>query len=233
MKIGKTKEVDFVIYVFLLDATPLKAPDMFNRALTLVSVQRQQKVMRYRFLSDRVMSLGAGLLLDAGLVFLGISPRQAEISVDERGKLWSSSHPEISFNLSHSGGMVAGVFSNDGHVGIDIERMRKTVPLGVAERFFHPDEQKRLFDIRDEKLRRDVFFRIWTLKESYVKASGTTLERVLVSCALPPGTVQMTHEGKNWYFREYAVPGWKIAVCAQKKTLPRRAESLSVKSIFY
>lgn len=217
--------------VFLVDATPLQAEALFERGLALVSPVRRDKVVRCRSAGGRAMCLGAGLLLRAGLALWGVGADDADIGIDEQGKPWCRTRPDVHFSLSHSGGMVLGIFSDTGPVGADIERERACAPRGVAERFFHPDEVCFLHALPDETQQRDAFMRMWTLKESYAKATGLGIAGTLASCALLPGTTRADVSGRVWHFREYPMDGWKCAVCGAVPVLPPRPEHIAAAAL--
>ena len=93
-------------------------------------------------------------------------------------------------NLSHSGEMAAAVLA-DFEVGIDIQEQQNP-PEGVAKRFFSKEEQAWLEKTAEEKGER--FFRIWTLKESYIKTTGLGMRTPLTEfdvtrAARQPGVV--------------------------------------------
>ena len=86
------------------------------------------------------------------------------------GKPGLAEHPGIHFNLSHAEGITACIVS-DFQCGIDCEKVRE----------YRPNVMKRAFSEREREMvesaaasERDLlFFRLWTLKEAYVKAIGS------------------------------------------------------------
>ncbi len=86
---------------------------------------------------------------------------------NRHGKPCLSSHPHIRFNLSHCKGMaVCGVGENA--LGVDCECLRQ-MRSGVVRRVCAPSEAQELEAAEDPSL---PFTRLWTLKESFVKAVG-------------------------------------------------------------
>jgi len=79
----------------------------------------------------------------------------------------------LSFNLSHTEGLVAMAVCRHARVGIDVEKMDRA-PLDVAERYFSAAEIAQLRALPAEEQSRH-FLRLWTLKEAYLKAIGTGL----------------------------------------------------------
>ncbi len=79
---------------------------------------------------------------------------------------------DIGFNLSHSGGRILLACARDRHVGVDVERTRRDVDWGaVSERFFEGREREALLGL-PATARRAAFFRCWTRKEAFMKATG-------------------------------------------------------------
>lgn len=94
-----------------------------------------------------------------------------EISYSEKGKPFFRFNPNLHFSISHTNEYIAIAFS-DKPIGIDIEKERKS-KLEIAYRFFHPKETEYLSSIKDIKEQNKAFTKIWTIKESYVKCTGT------------------------------------------------------------
>ena len=91
-------------------------------------------------------------------------PEDAGVDFAGQGKPYLPEYPDFQFNISHSGDMVAGIFSNNGRLaGIDIQEIRP-VNFKVAEKFFHSKEREYVGESTER------FHEIWALKESYLKA---------------------------------------------------------------
>ena len=106
---------------------------------------------------------------------------------------WSRLHT----SLSHSADMIAAAVSTGRPVGVDIQHLVPGLdPVGLAVRFFAPDEAGYVAGHPDAGVRADRFARLWTRKEAVVKAAGgrlwpnlgiTVRDRDVVSCAEPAG----------------------------------------------
>ena len=90
-----------------------------------------------------------------------------EILKDEYGKPYFEGQP-LCFNVSHSGEYLAIAVSEQS-VGIDIQK-RKEIKEGMYRKVV---QQKEEVLIGEE--RRKDFLRLWSLKESFVKADGRGL----------------------------------------------------------
>ena len=102
------------------------------------------------------------------------------ISIADGGKPYLVSEPGIHFSLSHSGDWEVCALS-DHPVGVDIERCEPG-RRDIASRFFHREEVRYLNTVLPSA-RYDAFYKLWTLKESFVKSTGRGLDLPLRHCA--------------------------------------------------
>lgn len=136
------------------------------------------------------------------------------LSFNEHGKPSLKGHEAVKFNLSHSKGICACIVSGC-ECGVDCESVREYRPK-VAVRCFSPAEQRAL-DKLDGGERDLMFFRLWTLKEAYVKALG-------IGISYPMNKAEFWFEGEKLYtnisdftFEQYIINGGKyvLSVCKQ------------------
>lgn len=87
------------------------------------------------------------------------------------GKPFCSNLPHLAFNHSHSQQHYALVYSLDvADLGVDIEDLQRNVRMQkLAEHSFHADE---LAYWQQHNQERAIWFKIWTIKESVLKAHG-------------------------------------------------------------
>ena len=85
----------------------------------------------------------------------------------------------IKFNISHSGTKVMCAVS-DHDIGCDVEQI-VDIDMEIAKRFFFAEEYEALMKCTCRESRNDLFFRYWTLKESFMKATGLGFELALDS----------------------------------------------------
>lgn len=212
-------------YIYFLDVSlsaysEMEKLQILERVFPLLTPQRREKIKEIRFLEDRLCCAGAGVLLDLGLRNYGLKAAEEEIAYHdgpEKGsrKPYLKHHPEIHFNLSHSGTMVMAAFS-DREVGCDIEKMGKE-NLKLAKRFFHPEEWK-VLEYADDK--QELYYRYWTLKESVMKLNGKGMGLPLNSfciCMEKDKSLRAEVDGrmKPYDLREYALSGYRAALCAE------------------
>lgn len=181
-----------------------------DELILLLDEERQKRVRSYGASRDALRCLAAGLLLyDA----FGDRARSAHFEHGKRGKPFL---PDVSpFNLTHAGDYAVLALSKEA-VGVDLERIRAINWSRVAERFFHPDEQRFLAESADPQT---TFFTIWTLKESYLKAEGQGFSVSPSSFSvLPEGSGASLSRDAGFRFRSFAAfPGYCLSVCFREE----------------
>lgn len=115
-----------------------------------------------------------------------LEPAALEFGVSGAGKPYlRTPRTAPHFNLSHSGDAAALAVCRTAEVGIDIERLRP-VRDGLAERYFSMAEAEALAAL-PEAARLMGFFRCWTRKEAFLKATGEGIRRGLDSFRVTVG----------------------------------------------
>lgn len=105
---------------------------------------------------------------------IGTVPSQIEfITVGEGKPQLSNFLGRMDFNLSHSGDFFAVVFSEQGQVGVDIEKIRKPHQLRVLARRFFSQQEVELIEAEEGSAKQaEIFTRLWSGKEALVKCVG-------------------------------------------------------------
>lgn len=168
-----------MIKVYYSKVSPFLEEDTFFSQLAKIPADRKEKILRMKNKEARMRSLTAGLLLqymlceETGLDYETAEPFQ--IRYGEKGKPYPARELSVHFSLSHSGDYVCCAIG-DGPVGIDIQQKTegKERLERLAERFFTCSEKRMLSECEKEQ-RRDLFFRMWSIKESYLKLTGEGL----------------------------------------------------------
>lgn len=205
------------IYVYAADAAKLYDEAAFTAAYGSVSSYRREKTDRFLFRKDKVLSLAAELLLQYALKEHGILSYRIGVKksgkpylqecVWEEGRMHTQRVPQ--FNLSHSRERVMCVIAGQ-DVGCDVEKITAMEPE-VARQIFTSQEYEKLAACKTGKQRDEMFFRYWTLKESFMKATG-------LGSALSPDSFSPDHSYREqgYYFKEYdPVDGYCYAVCGR------------------
>lgn len=111
---------------------------------------------------------------------------EKEIGSGKYGKPYLKNYPEIHFNISHCDGIVVCAIA-DFEIGVDTERV-KSFPVSMVRKMLTEKEQ-RVLNEKSEDLGefQNVFFRYWTLKESYLKWEGHGFYKDPLTIEFEPG----------------------------------------------
>jgi 4'-phosphopantetheinyl transferase len=116
-----------------------------------------------------------------------IDPQSIRFAAEAHGKPFVTEPEEAKrpFNIAHTDGLVLCGIGSAAHklVGIDVERLNRRTDPAIADRYFSQPEVRYLETFQDDSLRSNAFLRIWTLKESFIKAIGTGLQTPLADFA--------------------------------------------------
>ncbi len=169
--------------------------------------QRAERARRFRFERDRLLCLGAGYLM---MQALGIRS-ESEILLCGNGKPYAPGYPP--FSISHSGVFCILAAGEEGTVGADIEEINEA-HVDVAPVVYITKE---LAWMAGDPL--DRFFRLWTWKESVMKATGLGMELEPRSCEVLPFTRNqpVRVRGREWHAFSGALSGYRYSVCADER----------------
>jgi 4'-phosphopantetheinyl transferase len=114
--------------------------------------------------------------------YLRVAPRTLAFSYGAHGKpALEGGHAALDFNVSHSGEMAVVAAGWRRAVGVDVEQWRPLPDLAaIAARVFAPVELTTLGALTEGE-RPEAFFRCWTRKEAFIKATGLGLAQPLDS----------------------------------------------------
>jgi 4'-phosphopantetheinyl transferase len=131
----------------------------------------------------------------------------------------------LHFNLSHTTGLVTCLVGRMERLGVDTENTQRPMTdlMQLARRYFAPAEVAAL-DATAEHQRRELFFRFWTLKESYIKARGIGLSlglsRFAFAVSGDGATVKFETDFEDdpdaWDFRLFPVGDYLIATSVKQ-----------------
>ncbi|MCP5007124.1 MAG: 4'-phosphopantetheinyl transferase superfamily protein [Planctomycetes bacterium] len=110
--------------------------------------------------------------------YLNLEPAQLEFSYSTRGKPEIASQcqvGEIRFNVSNSNEMALFAVVRNRSIGVDVEHINRKREVGeLAKRFFFPKESTFINSL-SPSMKHEEFFKAWTVKEAYLKATGEGL----------------------------------------------------------
>ena len=159
------------MHFYLFNNPQAVTQEEWEQDFLLLPSWRQQKVLEYRFLLDRVLCTKAFLLLKQGLEeHYGI--RQVpEFSYGPDGKPFFREYPHIHFNLSHTRHGVLCVIA-DKPIGCDIEDIPDHLDPDLCQHVLSAAE---IEEIQHASVPQIAFIRLWTVKEALLKLTGEGL----------------------------------------------------------
>lgn len=169
-----------------------------ERMLPLVSAQRREVALRYKFTFGRFTCLKSYVMLQQLVQEMLAETEERWLPLQQRLKEWNGNfvyneHDKpfmqnalgdciegIDFNISHCKNAIAVVLSNR-PVGVDVESFRHAEDA-LLRRTMNPEEQEEVRVAADPT---EAFTRLWTRKEAVLKLRGTGLVDDLHGVLLP------------------------------------------------
>lgn len=202
--------------VYIADTEPLCDASRFAWLYEQMPVWRRQKIDALSSPEKKRLSLGAGVLLYRALSASAESGSPgtgdgrmlaAKIAFGKNGKPYFEEYPAVQFSLSHSGRFCMAAISPQA-IGCDVEQERGD-DLSLAKRFFTPEEYDFL---AASGTAARAFARLWTRKESYMKALGEGF-------ALPMSDFSSLADPPGFCYTELSMPaGYAGCVCHAQGT---------------
>lgn len=192
--------------------------EQVDKFLTIISREKRERIERFHFREDYLRSLYGDIIVRKEIEKLtGMKGEEVQFAANEYGKPHVIGVPDFHYNISHSGDWVVCVTSKY-KCGIDVEKISEA-HVDIAKRFF-TERENEILASKDKESKKEYFFDLWTLKESYIKWRGEGLHIPLDS---------FSFEKRNGFFtlnppcedkvtlRQYNIAeGYKLAVCAEE-----------------
>jgi len=182
------------IMLYIFEKIDHLGDDFPESVMSLLSEERKIKISKLRSPMNKNASAVAYLLLRVALINeYGINEALV-FDYKEHGKPVLRNHPEIRFNLSHSGDTAACIIAGS-EVGIDVQHVAG-IKDKVAKKVLTDDE----YSIFNKSSDPDGYFcKVWTVKESYIKKTGQGL--LFDFKTIAADDIPDTHiiKGENYY----------------------------------
>jgi 4'-phosphopantetheinyl transferase len=146
----------------------------WRRAMFESMLSSDERKRAARFVVDDprlrfIIARGALRTILAG--YLDIAPADLKFAYGERGKP-SLPESDLRFNLSHSDNIILIAVTQNHDIGVDVEHIHHIPEMSIMARDnFSAYEQETLFNLPEQEWER-AFYRCWTRKEAYIKATG-------------------------------------------------------------
>lgn len=198
-----------------LQLVNLKKTDQIDHHRAVLSDAERARAGRFLREADAVAYIISHAELRYALAkILNCAPVAIEIETDQHGKPFLPHAKHVYFNLSHAGGYALIAVSQAGAVGVDIEKINpKTDCLAIAKRFFAQEEY--LYILSSES-QTDAFFRVWTLKEAFVKAVGRGLAYGMDNFSVVSSEKRLMSQVEDYQLQTIDVPHGYVGAVAFK-----------------
>lgn len=168
---------DNEIHLFIARPDEITDLDLLQQYESLLSDDEQTRLPKFYHQRHRHQYLVTRALQRTCLSeFSDIEPAEWKFAKGEHGKPelnHPSSDHHLSFNLSHTAGLIICGITLSAEIGVDVEDQQRSTRAAFSGLFsyFSPAEIRQLESLLpdQQKLR---FFEHWTLKEAYIKARG-------------------------------------------------------------
>lgn len=206
--------------IYAIDCTPWLSDENIEQALPHLDDKRRSRIRRLRVPLKRAQCAAAGLLLTH---LFGENGNAPTLVYGANGKPYLADKPDTFFSITHSDKWVFLAVA-DCEIGIDAQMPRKVCPR-LAARSTSPEELAWVKENTEPN-----FTRLWTMKEAYLKYTGTGLTVPIreVTISVPP--TDGYDEGNNCYWSLLTHENIPLSVCSQdpipnihietKKSLP-------------
>ena len=190
--------------VYIFENSDKESLELYNDSMPYLSSQRREKAMRCKFLSDKINSCLAYLLLRYALITEYSISESPVFEYIENEKPVLRDYPEIHFNLSHCKNSAVCIVS-DNNTAVDISDIRRVNP-SVIRRVCSVEEQELLN--KSDDIARD-FIKLWTRKECLAKLSGKGMRHDMsqLTDAVPEMQNVHTLNGERYILSYYTYSG--------------------------
>lgn len=179
---------------------------------TMLSDQELERCAKYVYEKDRRMALITRVSIRKVLSQYSpeVSPKEWEFETNEYGRPYVSelmNKHSIFFSISHSKDLLIILISKNMSSGVDVEWINREVNIDLACRYYTSLERAQIENSKTEM--KSNFIKIWTLKESFIKAIGRGFHYPMsnLSFFLPDNTYNKVHcwinddkENGRWSF---------------------------------
>lgn len=156
--------------------------NQLTKLLESMSNKYHEKVKKKQILKDRFRTTIGYSLVRYYFLNKGFQKKEIIITENIYGKPKVYNNKNIEFNISHSENKIACIFS-ESDIGIDIEYFNEINIDDIC--ILLSEKEKWMLDSESLKSARlNKFYKLWTIKESFYKCKGETLDLKYTDCEI-------------------------------------------------
>lgn len=184
-----------MVHIYFAVINEMLSPENWRKYIQLLPPEQREANNKYRQWQDRHAHLFGRLLLRKALIDQGFPDDVlCRLQKTAHGRPFVSE--DIDFNISHSGAYVVCAVTDSGRVGVDVQQKERTITIDDFKMFFCENEWK---NIHASHNMYDLFFQLWSRKESLIKADGRGMSLPVNQIDVLKNTVAV--ENKLWFIR--------------------------------
>lgn len=162
-----------------------------------------------------------GELLIKNILCFDFGYKNVEIEKDLNGKPIIKGSCNHFFNISHSGNWIICVVDTE-CIGIDIEKI-EVIDVKKFGSIYTTNEYNRILSSNTPI---ELFYRLWTIKESFTKLIGRGLQIPLNDFEVYD-TIE--YDNEQYFYKEYSdFEGYALTICSQKNVFSSEIEIRSI-----
>ena len=213
----------------------IDSPLSFNqleKLMSIVSEKRRLSASRFIFQKDKERCLLAEALLRYALINdYGMKDERIlfDYSIYGKPSLVSSN---LQFNLSHSGKWVVCAVG-DSKLGVDVEVVRSLQYQDIYKSFSL--YERNYLESLSSQCKQSSFFKLWTLKESFVKFIGTGINYPFSNFSIDVSSLELLKDplqdkSPTFYSRKLDENHW-YALCYENNKISDKIQRIKVDEI--
>ncbi len=218
-----------MLKIFCVEMDEELNQQQYEILLDKIDNKKKSKINKYKFYKDSLRSLIGDLLVRYCIKeFYDLNNSEISYGYNDYGKPFLKGYKNICFNISHSGRWIVCAISDD-EVGIDVECIND-IDINIFKNFFTEEEFIDLMSLKEEEYL-EYFFRIWTMKEAYIKGDGKGL-----SIPLDSFCIKRNHEcffvdnDKTWTLHCVSIgEGYCLSVASKSHRTPDIMQKFKLK----
>ena len=183
-----------MLKIYQADSAIFREQYNLEKLLSFLPESLHAKALRYRMPQDAFNYVLGKLMLKKGLKELGLDNDLEKVQFNKNEKPFLEN---VFFNISHSGNYIVCAVTQDGEIGIDLEKPRD-ISLEDFEMNF---TKKEWTNITTHSFPLKKFYWYWVRKESIIKALGVNLS-YLNQIELESGKDFFIENGKRWFLKD-------------------------------
>jgi 4'-phosphopantetheinyl transferase len=201
-----------MIDIYYSDVSEKPPLEVYHKYLSLLPCFLRDRNLRYETFNGRLSHFLGRLLLITGMEKIGFGPEYLnKLYYNEYGRPYLPG--TIHFSISHSADYVICAVTSECSIGVDIEKIR-CINVNAFKKIMSLDQWMAIMNSHNPL---DGFFRLWTIRESVIKAYGKGRVSDLLNVQLIDDYVIPGEQ--KWFLKELPIDVYYSSFLASSKKM--------------